>query len=158
MNRIKANLSIQCYRVGIVSFTISAAMILSGTYFKTFRNRHRNHLMTAALGIVYVQLLPSNDPTVIGLLVAGFGMLIFFGLWETFAPLREPLTPTRLFTNNRGRTLTAPFIVGGVVTMVRKASLDNTSRSITLSLPARTFANHSNFSSSITAATSFGER
>lgn len=73
-----------------------------------------------ALGIVYVQLLPSNDPTVVGLLVAGFGMLIVFGLWETFAPLQEPLTPTRLFTNNKGRTLTAPFIVGGVVTMASK--------------------------------------
>lgn len=25
-------------------------------------------------------------------------------------PLKEPLTPTRLFTANKGRTLTAPFI------------------------------------------------
>lgn len=83
--------------IGIVSFTISAAMILSG--------------------IVYVQLLPSNDPKVIGLLVAGFASLIFFCLWEAFAPLKEPLTPTRMFTKNKGRTLTAPFIVGFVVTM-----------------------------------------
>lgn len=83
--------------VGIASFTISAAMILSG--------------------IVYVQLVPSNDPRVIGLLVAGFACLVFFGLWETFAPLKEPLTPTRLFTRNKGRTMTAPFIVGFVVTM-----------------------------------------
>lgn len=50
--------------VGIVSFTASAAMILSG--------------------IVYVQLLPSNSPKVIGLLVAGFATLVFFCLWETF--------------------------------------------------------------------------
>ena len=83
--------------VGIVSFTFSAAMILSG--------------------IVYVQLVPSNDPRVIGLLVAGFACLIFFGLWETFVSLKEPLTPTRLFTKNKGRTMTAPFIVGFVVTM-----------------------------------------
>ena len=68
-------------------------------------------------GIVYVQLLPSNDPRVIGLLVAGFAGLIFFGLWETFALLKEPLTPTRLFTKNKGRAMTAPFIVGFVVTM-----------------------------------------
>lgn len=68
-------------------------------------------------GIVYVQLLPAQDPTVIGLLVAGFGTLIFFALWETFAPLKEPLAPTRLFTKNKGRALTAPFIVSGVVTM-----------------------------------------
>lgn len=83
--------------VGIISFTLAAAMALSG--------------------IVYVQLLPSNSPTVIGLLVAGFGCLIFFSLWETFVPLKEPLTPTRMFTSNKGRTLTAPFIVGFVVTM-----------------------------------------
>lgn len=83
--------------VGIISFTLAAAMALSG--------------------IVYVQLLPSNNPTVIGLLVAGFACLIFFSLWETFAPLKEPLTPTRMFTRNKGRTLTAPFIVGFVVTM-----------------------------------------
>ncbi|KAK5003666.1 hypothetical protein LTR28_009884, partial [Elasticomyces elasticus] len=83
--------------VGIVSFTLSAAMILSG--------------------IVYVELRPAGDPIITGLLVAGFGTLLFFALWETFAPLKEPLAPTRLFTKNKGRALTAPFIVGGVVTM-----------------------------------------
>ena len=89
---------------------------------KSAREISRDPLITV-LGIVYVQLLRSNDPKVIGLLVGGFSMLIFFGLWETFAPLKEPLTPTRLFTNNKGRTLTAPFIVGGVVTMVRQSIL-----------------------------------
>ena len=83
--------------VGIVTFTAAAAMVLSG--------------------IVYVQYLPSKDPKVIGLLVAGFVSLIFFGVWESVAPLKEPLAPTRLFTANKGRSLTAPFIVGFVVTM-----------------------------------------
>lgn len=92
-----ADRTLLVFRVGIVSFTSAAAMILSG--------------------IVYVQLLPSDDPVVIGLLVAGFGILIFFSLWETFAPLEQPLTPTRLFTRNKGRTLSAPFVVGAVVTM-----------------------------------------
>lgn len=68
-------------------------------------------------GIVYVQLFPSNDPKVIGLLVAGFATLVFFALWETFMPLKEPLTPTRMFLKNKGRTLSAPFVVGFVVTM-----------------------------------------
>lgn len=81
----------------MVSFTAAAAMILGG--------------------IVYVQYLPSNSPQVIGLLVAGFASLIFFGAWETFAPLKMPLAPTRLFTANKGRALTAPFICGFVVTM-----------------------------------------
>lgn len=83
--------------VGMVSFTAAAAMILSG--------------------IVYVQLVPSNSPILIGLLVAGFASLIFFILWETFATLKMPLAPTRLFTAHKGRALTAPFIVGFVVTM-----------------------------------------
>jgi hypothetical protein len=68
-------------------------------------------------GMVYVQYTPSTSPVVIGLLVAGFASLIFFALWETFALLKQPLASTRLFTHNKGRTLTAPFIVGFVVTM-----------------------------------------
>jgi hypothetical protein len=81
----------------MVSFTAAAAMILSG--------------------IVYVELLPSNSPIVIALLVVGFAALVFFALWETFAKLKEPLAPTRLFVANKGRRLTAPFICGFVVTM-----------------------------------------
>lgn len=83
--------------VGMITFTGAAAMVLSG--------------------IVYVQLVGSHDPKTIGLLVAGFACLVFFALWETFAPLKNPLAPTRLFTANKGRALTAPFIVGFVVTM-----------------------------------------
>lgn len=81
----------------MITFTAATAMILSG--------------------LVYVQYTPSTSPIVIGLLVAGFATLVTFGLWETFAPLKQPLAPTRLFTHNKGRTLTAPFIVGFVVTM-----------------------------------------
>jgi hypothetical protein len=83
--------------VGMISFTAAAAMVLSG--------------------IVYVQLLPSNSPTVITLLVVGFTCLVFFALWETLAKPKEALAPTRLFTANKGRKLTAPFICGFVVTM-----------------------------------------
>ncbi|KAK5111045.1 hypothetical protein LTR62_005420 [Meristemomyces frigidus] len=83
--------------VGIVTGTAAVALILSG--------------------IVYVELLPSNSPIVIGLLVSGFASLVAFSLWETLAKLRNPLTPTRLFTANKGRALTAPFICGFVVTM-----------------------------------------
>lgn len=84
--------------IGMLSFTGATAMILSA--------------------IVYVQLIPSDSPLVIGLLVAGFVLLIFFGLWETFASPKESIAPTRLFTANKGRRLTAPFICGFVVTMV----------------------------------------
>ncbi|KAF1847133.1 MFS general substrate transporter [Cucurbitaria berberidis CBS 394.84] len=69
------------------------------------------------VGIVYTTTLPSKDPKVIGTLVSGFTTLVAFALWETFAPLTQPLTPTHVFTRDKGRELTAPFIVGFVVTM-----------------------------------------
>lgn len=53
----------------------------------------------------------------IGTLCSGFGCLVLFGLWETFAPLKQPLAPPRIFTRDHGRELTAPFVVGFVVTM-----------------------------------------
>lgn len=72
------------------------------------------------VGIVYTTTLPSNDPKVIGTLVSGFVALVAFALWETRAPLKQPLTPTHVFTRDKGRELTAPFIVGFVVTMFCK--------------------------------------
>lgn len=69
-------------------------------------------------GIAFVQLVPSNSPKVIGLLVGGFVTLAFFALWETFnTKLKAPVTPPRLFAANKGRTLGSPFICGFVVTM-----------------------------------------
>lgn len=79
-------------------------------------------IIAAALtlvGIVYTTTLPSTDPKVLGTLVSGLILLLIFALYETFVPLKQPLTPTRLFVKNHGRQLTAPFIVGFVVTMVR---------------------------------------
>lgn len=83
--------------IGIGLFTVSAALILSG--------------------IVYVQYLPSSDPRVYALLFVGFVCLVAFGLWETFARPEQAITPNHIFTNNKGRTMTAPFIVGMTVTM-----------------------------------------
>lgn len=68
-------------------------------------------------GIVYTTTLPASDPKVIGCLVSGLVLLLVFALYETFMPLKQPLTPTRLFVKDKGRELTAPFIVGFVVTM-----------------------------------------
>lgn len=68
-------------------------------------------------GIVYTTTLKSSDPKVIGTLVPGFALMTAFALWETFAPLKQPLTPTRIFTRDNGRELTAPFVAGFVVTM-----------------------------------------
>jgi len=68
-------------------------------------------------GIVYTTTLASSNPKVIGTLVAGFVLLVIFALYETFAPLKQPLTPTHVFTRGNGRELTAPFIAGFVVTM-----------------------------------------
>ncbi|KAF7553821.1 hypothetical protein G7046_g6987 [Stylonectria norvegica] len=83
--------------VGSLLFLISTTLILTG--------------------IVYTTTLKSSDPKVIGLLVSGFALMTAFGVWETFAPLKQPLTPTRIFTRDNGRELTAPFVAGFVVTM-----------------------------------------
>ena len=69
------------------------------------------------VGIVYTTTLPSSDPKVLGTLVTGLILLVVFAVYETFVPLKQPLTPTRLFVKDHGRELTAPFIVGFVVTM-----------------------------------------
>jgi hypothetical protein len=69
------------------------------------------------VGIVYTTTLPSSDPKVIGTLVSGLVLLLIFALYETFVPLKQPLTPPRVFKRSKGRELTAPFVAGFVVTM-----------------------------------------
>jgi len=69
------------------------------------------------VGIVYTTTLPSSHPKVIGTLCSGFGLMVVFALYETFVPLKQPLTPAHVFTAGKGRDLTAPFIAGFVVTM-----------------------------------------
>ncbi|ORY15339.1 fungal trichothecene efflux pump-domain-containing protein [Clohesyomyces aquaticus] len=66
------------------------------------------------VGIVYTTTLPSDSPKVIGILVSGFACLIVFGLWETFPPLKQPLTPTHVFTRDEeyGIILTLPQNLG----------------------------------------------
>jgi len=68
-------------------------------------------------GIVYTTTLSSSSPRVIGTLVSGFALLVIFALYETFAPLKQPLTPRRVFLRGNGRELTAPFVAAFVVTM-----------------------------------------
>lgn len=75
------------------------------------------------MGIVYTTVIPASDPRVIALLVVGFALMIVFILYETFAKLKQPLTPTRVFTRGKGRELTAPFVAAFVVTMVSAPSL-----------------------------------
>ncbi|KAB5517489.1 fungal trichothecene efflux pump [Coniochaeta sp. 2T2.1] len=81
---------------GAILFTVSAVLIL--------------------IGVVYTTLMPSSDPHVIGTLVPGFVILVIFALYETYMPLKQPLTPSRVFKRGRGRELTAPFIAAAVVT------------------------------------------
>ncbi|OAG36682.1 hypothetical protein AYO21_09066 [Fonsecaea monophora] len=79
-------------------------------------------LFTAAVslilvGVVYASYLPSNDGKVIGPLVSGFATLVAFACWETWVPLKQPLTPPRLFKHNYGRSLSAPMVVTFSVTI-----------------------------------------
>jgi predicted membrane channel-forming protein YqfA (hemolysin III family) len=70
------------------------------------------------VGILYTQIISSSSPKVIGLLVGGFVALVGFIGYEQFMPnLKQPLTPTHIFTKDKGREFTFPFVVGFVVTM-----------------------------------------
>lgn len=68
-------------------------------------------------GVIYTGVVSSSDPRVIGMLVSGFGVIVIFALWETFMPLKQPLTPPRIFAKDKGREFTAPFIAGTIVNM-----------------------------------------
>jgi MFS family permease len=83
--------------VGAIAFTAAAILILSG--------------------IVYASYIPASNPKFVGLLTVGFAMLVFFGCWETFMPLKQPLTPSRVFCRNYDRTSTAPFNASMLVSM-----------------------------------------
>lgn len=69
------------------------------------------------MGIVWAGVYPSNDAHVVAPLVVGAVVLVCFALWETFAKLKFPLTPTHIFTSGWGRDFTAPVIALGVVNM-----------------------------------------
>ena len=68
-------------------------------------------------GIVLTTTNPSSSPKVVALIVIGFATLAGFACWETFADLKQPLTPTHIFTKDKGREFTAPFVAGLIVTM-----------------------------------------
>lgn len=68
-------------------------------------------------GVVLTLTNSSSSPKVIATLVVGFTTLGAFACWETFADLKQPLTPTHIFTKDKGREFTAPFIAGLIVTM-----------------------------------------
>lgn len=71
------------------------------------------------MGIVYASYIKSSDAKVVATLVTGGVLMIIFALWESeiFVKLKIPLTPTHVFTHNRGRTFTAPFIVNMTASM-----------------------------------------
>lgn len=65
------------------------------------------------VGVVYASYLPSKSSArIVAPLVTGFVLLIGFGVYETFATIKNPLTPSRIFRHNKGRSFTAPFIAG----------------------------------------------
>lgn len=68
-------------------------------------------------GVIYTTIIPSSDPKVIGLLVSGFAVIIAFACWESFMPLKQPITPPRIFAKDKGREFTFPFIAGVIVNM-----------------------------------------
>jgi MFS family permease len=83
--------------VGALLFTLGAVLVLTG--------------------VIYTTIIPSSDPRVIGTIVAGFGVIIIFALYEQFVPLKQPMTPPEIFRKDWGREFTFPFIAGIIVNM-----------------------------------------
>ena len=103
----------------MVLFTLAICLVLIGILYSTTVSAHSPKLI-GTLGESI--LLRSSASILLGctlnpLQVSGFGTFVLFGLWETFAKLKQPLTPTRIWTRDYGREFTAPFVVGFVVTM-----------------------------------------
>jgi len=51
--------------------------------------------------------LPWQSPTILGLLISGFIVLILFGLWEAYSGVEYPIIPLRLYRDLRGFTCCA---------------------------------------------------
>jgi len=69
------------------------------------------------VGIVYTTYLPAKSALVLGPLCSGIVLLIVFGVWENVSTVPYKLCPPHIFSHNYGRSFTAPFIFGAVVTM-----------------------------------------
>jgi hypothetical protein len=61
--------------------------------------------------------MPSTDKMVLAPLIAGFALLVLFGIWETLEKCKYPLCPPRIFRSHYGREFTVPFTVAFIVTM-----------------------------------------
>lgn len=69
------------------------------------------------MGIVWTNDYASDSAHVVAPFAVGFPILVAFCLWERYAPLKHPLTPTYVFSASHGRDLTAPCIALAVVNM-----------------------------------------
>jgi hypothetical protein len=74
-------------------------------------------LILTLVGIVYTTYIPAKDVRVLAPLCTGIGILVLFGLWEHFSNTRFKLCPPEIFTRQRGREFTAPFLVAFIITM-----------------------------------------
>ena len=74
-------------------------------------------------GIVMTSYIKASDARVVAVLVIGLVFLAIFGVWETICEktfnIRYALCPQRVFTRNKGRDMTAPWVVMFVSTPAR---------------------------------------
>ncbi|KAK4891378.1 hypothetical protein LTR27_010032 [Elasticomyces elasticus] len=69
------------------------------------------------VGIISTTYMSTTSAKVLAPMCTGFGLLIGFGLWETFGNAKYPLCPPRIFRSHNGREFTVPFILAFIVTM-----------------------------------------
>lgn len=66
-------------------------------------------------GIVLTTYIKSSDVRVVATLSVGLAFIAIFGIWETLCEktfkVEYALCPRRVFVRNKGRDMTAPWIV-----------------------------------------------
>jgi hypothetical protein len=69
------------------------------------------------MGIVWASVYSSTDAHVVAPLVIGCVMLVVFALYETYADIKHPITPTSIFTSSKGRDFSAPCLALAILNM-----------------------------------------
>ncbi|KAF2673902.1 MFS general substrate transporter [Microthyrium microscopicum] len=110
--------------LGLLLFYFPPAHPLGLPYAQVFREMDYigMFLFTAGalpilMGIVWASVFPSTDAHVIAPLVIGAVALVAFALYETYAKIKHPITPTSIFTSSMGRDFSAPCLALAILNM-----------------------------------------
>jgi hypothetical protein len=69
------------------------------------------------VGIINTTFMKSSSVKVVAPLAVGLGLVVIFGIWETFSNVKYKLCPPEIFRAHMGREFSVPFILAFIVTM-----------------------------------------